>query len=129
MRELLGENPAEGCAEDVYLFVVEGVEQQLERAGEAGHAPRPAVPGRAPGAGRVDGDRLHTVRVQRVLARYRQTQACSDAGEQQQRTPYASDRRTQPHAVDVYVSNVRHGPQVSKTYMPGAAAISSCSLL
>ncbi len=48
MRELLGENPAEGRAEDVCLFVLERVEQQLERAGQAGHAPRPAVPGRAP---------------------------------------------------------------------------------
>src|SRR5271166_2455104 len=110
MRELLGKNPAEGRAEDVYLFVLERVEQQLERAGQAGHAPRSPVPGRAPGAGRIDGDCLHTVRVQRVLERRRETEVCSDATEQQQRTPGAPDRRTQPYAVDFYVSKVRHGP-------------------
>ena len=44
MRELLGENPTEGHAQDVHLFVLERVEHQLKRTGEAGHPLRPAIP-------------------------------------------------------------------------------------
>jgi hypothetical protein len=68
-----------------------------------------AVPRRFPGPGSVGGNRLDTVRVQRVLERRGATQAGTNPGNQQTRAPDASDRGAQPHSVGVYVSGVRHG--------------------
>jgi hypothetical protein len=83
--------------------------------------------------GRIDGDRLHTVRVQRVLERRPETEACSDAGEQQQRTPggpgstYAALRR-RPLRIESPPWPLRGFPGQAPAQVTSQPTISACTV-
>src|SRR6516225_5808092 len=101
MRELLGDDSAEGDAEDVDAVVAERVKRLFHRPRDAGHPPWPAVRAGFPDARRVEADRLHAARGHLPFERRAEVEACPEPGDQEQGRSESAYRRAYPDAVGV----------------------------
>src|SRR5215831_17960261 len=101
MRELLGDDSAEGDAKDIDSVVAERVERLFHRPRDTGHPPRPAVRAGFPDARRVETDRLHTACSQFPFEWSAEVEACPEPGDHEQGRSRSAYRGADPDAAGV----------------------------
>src|SRR5262249_4222709 len=101
MCELLGDDAAEGDAEDIDAVVAERVERPHHRPRDAGHPLRPAVRAGFADPRRVEADHLYAAHGQFPLERGGEVEACPEPGDQEQGRSRSAYRGAYPDTAGV----------------------------